>query len=255
MTPAAAFDRLAPTYDELWTNSAVGRLQRDAVWREIGGLFQPGERVLDLGCGTGEDTLWLARSGVHVHAMDIAPRMVEITAQRAASEGLADRVTAEVLPVEALSRLAGQFDGAIADFGVLNCVSDIGAVTRNLARLIRPGGRAVLCPMGRFCFWETAWYLLRGEPAKAFRRWRRGSVETSLGFPVYYRSVAEIDAAFRPHFRRVGRRGIGVFVPPSYVAARLGPLRALRSLDRVLAGWPLLRAMADHQLLVFLRGA
>src|SRR5262249_59290481 len=128
-------------------------------------LFRPGDCVLDLGCGTGEDALWLARSGIRVHATDIAPRMVEITQRRAASDGLDHRITTEVLPIEKLSRFSGEIDGAIADFGVLNCVAKLEAVASDLGRLVRPGGRVALCPMGRFCLWETVWYLLRGEPA------------------------------------------------------------------------------------------
>ncbi len=48
MSVAEAFDQLASRYDETWTRSVVGRLQREAVWREIAPLFLPGERVLDL---------------------------------------------------------------------------------------------------------------------------------------------------------------------------------------------------------------
>ena len=57
---AAAFDRLAPRYDQLWTRSTVGHLQREAVWRHLAPLFKPGQTALDLGCGTGEDALHLS---------------------------------------------------------------------------------------------------------------------------------------------------------------------------------------------------
>ncbi len=49
----AAFDRIASRYDELWTCSPVGRLQREAVWRRLDKLFNDGNTLLDLGCGTG----------------------------------------------------------------------------------------------------------------------------------------------------------------------------------------------------------
>lgn len=251
MSVAAAFDRLAPSYDELWTNSVAGRLQREAVWREMARLFPAGDRVLDLGCGTGEDAERLAGAGVTVHALDIAPGMIEATRRRAQ----ADRITTGVLAIEDLGGLdaAQQFDSAIANFGVLNCIEDLRALAQNLARLIRPGGRLALCPMSRFCLWETIWYLAHARPQKAFRRMRRGPVETSLGFPVWYRTAAEIGAAFSPDFRRVACRGIGVFTPPSYVNLPAGLCRALAALDRHFAGWPLWRSMGDHQLLVFVR--
>ena len=60
----AAFDGLASRYDELWTRSTVGRLQRDAVWRRLDSLFRPGDSLLDLGCGTGEDPLHFAELGI-----------------------------------------------------------------------------------------------------------------------------------------------------------------------------------------------
>lgn len=248
MSVAEAFNRLAPQYDELWTESAAGRMQREAVWREMLPLFRPGERVLDLGCGTGADAAYLASAGLRIHAIDIAPGMVEIARQREN----AHRITAGVLAIEDLGRLipSDKFDGALANFGVVNCVHDLRALAENLARLVRPGGRLLLCPLGRFCLWETAWYLLRARPGKAFRRLSSGGVETSLGFRVFYPSVAEIAAAFAPHFRLLRFQAIGVFVPPSYV--KVAP-RGLAVLDRLFAGWPFFRSLGDHRLLVLVR--
>lgn len=249
MSAAAAFDQLAARYDELWTRAPAGRAQREAVWREIGTLFRPGERVLDLGCGTGEDAAWLERMGARVYAIDASPQMVEIARRRLGSAS-----ACEVLAAQDLPRLvpSEKFDGALANFGVLNCVADLRPVAAELARLVRPGGRVALCLMGRFCLWETVWSLLRGEPGKAFRR-RRGGVMTSLGFPVFYPPMADILADFAPEFRLVRRRGIGVFVPPSYVKAPPRLCAALAWLDRFLGGWPLLRSMGDHCLLTFVR--
>jgi SAM-dependent methyltransferase len=250
MSAAAAFDQLAARYDELWTHSAVGRAQREAVWRSIGALFRPGDRVLDLGCGTGEDAVRIERMGAHVTAIDASPQMVAVTRQRLRGVGACD-----VLALEDLARLipSEKFDGALANFGVLNCVGDVRSVAAELARLVRPGGRVALCVMSRFCLWETAWHLLRGEPGKAFRRLRRGPAMTSLGFPVFYPPSAELAAAFAPEFQRTRTRGIGVFVPPSYVKAPSAFCAALVGLDRLFAGWPLLRAMGDHCLLTFIR--
>ena len=64
MSSTALFDRLAARYDELWTNTPIGRAQRDPVWREIDPLFHPGQRILDIGCGTGEDAAHFTARGV-----------------------------------------------------------------------------------------------------------------------------------------------------------------------------------------------
>src|SRR5688572_7892814 len=115
---SAAFDRLAETYDALWTNSAVGRVQRDQVWREIDAVFRPGDRVLDLGCGTGEDAAHLVSRGVNVHAIDPSPAMVRVALRRGG-------FTAEVG-----TQPQGVYDGVLSNFGALNCVEDLPALAR-----------------------------------------------------------------------------------------------------------------------------
>jgi hypothetical protein len=120
--------------------------------------------------------------------------------------------------------------------------------------LVQPGGHIAVCVLGRFCLWETIWYLLHGNPRNAFRRWRSGRLATSLNIRVNHFSVRQIERAFHPEFTMIDWRGIGVAVPPSYVTNipdRL--LRAFGGLDRCVDHWPLLRALADHRLMVFVR--
>ena len=55
-------------------------------------LFQPGDQVLELGCGTGEDAIWLAKRGVRVLATDGSPAMLEATARKAQAEGVSELI-------------------------------------------------------------------------------------------------------------------------------------------------------------------
>jgi ubiquinone/menaquinone biosynthesis C-methylase UbiE len=271
---AAAFDALAPRYDGTWTSSTIGRLQRESVWRAIDGIFTPGEHILDLGCGTGIDAAHLARAGFRVHAIDISGAMLQATRKRLDQEGITDRVTFELRALEDLPLLKerGPFDGAISNFGVINCVRDSHGVALSLAQLIRPGGRLVICSLGRFCVWESLWYLLHARPGKAFRRWSgaapgraalesregaQGVAGAGHGFEVFYPRVSQLAAAFRKHFRLIHFRSVGVFVPPSCmeVWARAAPalVRGLGRLDSLAGAWPGLRAAGDHRLLILVR--
>ncbi len=243
MTAFAAFDRLAPRYDELWTHTPAGRAQRDQVWRVIDPLFRPGDRVLDIGCGTGEDAVHLAARSVDVHATDASPAMAGIARERG--------VAATVIAAERIPELPGPYDGAVSNFGVLNCLDDLPTFARGLATLIRPGGPVAICTMGRFCAWETMYYAATGRFGKALRR-LHPQVPSSLGIVVRYPTAVELRSAFAD-FELRDWRGIGLFVPPSYVSLPARVVALAAALDRALARIPGLRALSDHRLLIFVR--
>jgi hypothetical protein len=158
------------------------------------------------------------------------------------------------LPIERLAHLDDSFDGAISNFGALNCVQPLRPVARQLARLIKSGGYLAICLMGKCCAWEICHFLSRLEVKEAFRRIPPSGATTSLSVRVYYPSIRKIKRAFQPEFRLRQWSGIGLFVPPSYikgVSART--VRRLAAWDRHIASWPVVRALADHRLLVFTR--
>lgn len=128
--PAAPFDHIAETYDEVFTDSPIGRAQREAVWRELDRIFRPGQCILELNCGTGLDAVHLAGRGVEVLACDAAPHMVEVARRRLHTLGSELPVGLRVLTTEHIAELEGEgpFDGAFSNFGGLNCVRDLGAV-------------------------------------------------------------------------------------------------------------------------------
>lgn len=257
-----AFDQIAAQYDEIFTYSAVGRAQRQLVHRELSPVFVHGSRILDLNCGTGEDALYFASQGIEVVACDASPAMIDVCRRKLASVGATPAPKFLVCPNERLDDLTGYapFDGALSNFGGLNCTADLAAVGRQMAPLLRPGGALFICIMGPFCAWEIAWNGLTGHLKKALRRLRTsGSVATigGLTFRVHYPSVRQVAAAFAPSFRLHAWRGIGVLLPPSWLEPffrnRPGTVRYLQWFDHHLNAWPPFRGLADHVLLHFVR--
>jgi ubiquinone/menaquinone biosynthesis C-methylase UbiE len=258
--PARAFDMLADTYDAVFTNSCVGRAQRRAVWNELLSAFAPGQRILEINCGTGVDAMFLAAHGLAVDALDISPRMIAVAQERKSREGADLRINFHVLAAERLDTVEGTYDGAFSNFGGLNCVRDLPAVARQLARLVRPAGRLVICLAGRFCAWELAWYAAHGQLHRALRRTggsATGRLQEDVLIKVFYPTAGQLATAFAPWFRLRRRRGIGVLVPPSYVEGfvrqHLGFLRMAEQADTVLGHIPFVRALADHALFTFER--
>jgi SAM-dependent methyltransferase len=193
------FDALAPSYGALWTGTPEGRNQRQQVWDHIDKIFHAGGRVLDLGCGIGDDALHLAARGIKVEAVDTSPRMVEIARSRG--------VAAHLLAIEDLARLETVYSGALSNFGAFNCLADLHPVARDLARLLDPGAPLVVCLMGRFCWRETirSWAAL--DFGRAVRRWRGRTLWR--GMEVRYWSARQIRAACAPDFQLIRRVAIG----------------------------------------------
>jgi SAM-dependent methyltransferase len=260
MHQAAPFDGMAADYDRSFTASSIGQRLRAAVWRRLDATFAPGERVLELNCGTGEDAVHLGRRGVRVLATDASPAMLAVARAKVAHAGLAERIEVAPMAIEDLAthRPARAFDGVLSNFGGLNCVADLPAVARGLAAMTRPGARALLCVMGPAVPWEWGWYLAHGEPGKAIRRMRPGGVQWH-GLTVRYPSIRRVSRAFAPYFVRRRVAAVGALVPPSFAepwAARHPQLLAAldRAERRTESAWPL-PWLADHFLIELERSA
>jgi SAM-dependent methyltransferase len=254
-----AFDSVAADYDGNRGNNALIQDMRLEMWRWLDATFTPACHLIDLGCGTGLDAARMAQRGHHVTAIDWSPAMVQRTLDRAEREQLSGRVRALNIGAHELWRLEGKgsFDGAYSNLGALNCLPELASVADECARLLKPGGMLVFTVIGRICPWELGYYLLRRRWGRAKVRYARGAVPVSMNqrtvWTSYYRP-REFYRSFQRHFRLMHFRGLCVLAPPPYLTSiRDGHARAyqrLWSIDRRVAGWPLLRGIGDHFLMV-----
>lgn len=256
----AYWDVAADSYARDFTTTLIGQKLRAAIWRDLDRAFSPGQRVLELSCGTGLDAVYLAQNGISVLACDISGRMVEKARQHAKDENLGDSIEFRVLATEEIGMLdEGPFDGVFSNFSGLNCVEDLAQVRQNLAGLLKPGAPAVLCMLGRFVPWEILWFLMHGDTGKAMRRLRvNGCCDADASaLKVHYYSRPGIVRSFAPEFRLCRWKGLGIALPPSYMEnwARRFPkvTSALDGADRLLGSLQGFRNMADFVLLEFER--
>ena len=102
---------------------------------------EPGDRVLDIGCGLGDSTVQLAelvgRKG-HAHGVDVAERMIAGAREEAARASVPN-VSFEVADVQ-VARFADTYDYAFARFGTMFFANPVAAL-RNVRAALRPGGR------------------------------------------------------------------------------------------------------------------
>ena len=254
-----AFDSVAADYDGPRGNNDLIQDMRGEMWRWLDTEFPPGSRLIDLGCGTGLDAVRMAQFGHFVTATDWSPQMVSRTRDRAEREQVTDRVQSIVVGAHELHRLdtAAEFDGAYSNLGPLNCVPNLAEVSRECARLLKPGGVLVFTVIGRICPWEIAHYLRRWRWARVKVRFARDVVPVGMNKHTIwtrYFGPREFYRYFEPDFSLEHFRGLCVFSPPPYltwVRDRYPEGHAwLWRLDRRVASWPVIRGMGDHFLIV-----
>jgi S-adenosylmethionine-dependent methyltransferase len=125
---------------ETYNRAVWGRLRLDLIRHRVGRLLgKPGCRLLDVGCGTGETSLFAAALGASVTAVDRSPAMLRRVRERADQEGL-DILVIERDVSEGLSLPDEPFDVVLCH-NVLAYVEDGASLLRGLSSRVAPGGQ------------------------------------------------------------------------------------------------------------------
>ena len=106
--------------------------------------IQPGERVLDVGCGWGSNLLYLAEhTGGSFHGITLSARQRDEALARARAAGVGERVRIDVCHVEELALAPASIDVALFSGSIVH-MHDREAVHARVARALRPGGRVLI---------------------------------------------------------------------------------------------------------------
>jgi len=136
------FATIADRYDFITRFLSFGR---DSAWKrqliERSGL-QPGWRVLDLACGTGDLARAAAERGARVTGLDITPRMIDLARAKSRTIGWV------VGDMSALPVQSSAFDLATVGYGLRN-VPDLPRALAEIHRVLRPGGQVCALDFNR----------------------------------------------------------------------------------------------------------
>ena len=131
------FTTIAPRYDLITRLLSFGGDQR---WKrrliDLAGIH-PGQRVVDLACGTGDLAFGAAAKGASVVGLDLTPRMIELA--RVRPEAPASGVSWMVGDMHALPFPAASVDVVTTGYGLRN-VPDLNVALKEIHRVLRPGG-------------------------------------------------------------------------------------------------------------------
>jgi ubiquinone/menaquinone biosynthesis C-methylase UbiE len=252
---ADAFSRKAGAYDAFGQNHANLQRMREKVYAQVARWTPSGSHILELNAGTGLDAVALVERGYRVHATDIAPGMVAEMKRKQEVLALHGRFTSQLCSFTDLDKVeAGPFDAIFSNFGGLNCVADLTAVTHHLPRLLKPGGVLTWVIMPPICPWELA--LLPKDWRVATRRLRRGGVVANVegvAFKTFYFTPGQVQKALGSAFRTVQLSGLSIITPTAdndrFAQRHSRLFRWLVRLDDWLSERPLFNRIGDFFIL------
>lgn len=261
------FDVIATEYDLQFSDTKVGKTQRELVWGFLRKIINESNTrtVLELNCGTGIDARWLAENGLEVLATDISSKMVEVAKNQ--SVGFNGVLFLESDIQDIIEKTNGRsFDLILSDFGGLNCISPQSFelfLSQSLPKLLNPNGKVVLVIMPKFCLIESVYFLIKMQFSNVFRRNTNHAVSANLdsktSINIWYYSPAFIQKNLPKNLKISHLQPIGFFIPPSYLNSLIEKRPQLLDFLKKLENWaikiPFLANFSDHFLIEISREA
>lgn len=199
-----AFDSVASTYDATFTNTSIGRAQRNRVWAYLKSILagQATQHILELNCGTGEDAHFLAQLGHQILATDTSTKMLQQVQVKAASLYNTQILTQ---PFDlANPRLLSEttFDLVFSNFGGLNCLSnkELKNLAEFLSQHLKPNGNCILIIMPSHTLLEKWYRWYKGESATYKNRASNKPIWVKVGtkqVATYFHTSQEVRQCFK----------------------------------------------------------
>lgn len=170
------YDAYRPVMEEIYHNPRIAYMRKveDACIR----LTKPRGLVLDVGCGTGRQSLLLAELGCHVVATDISLGMLLEARRRAEKRGLRGQVEFIQASADALPFRPGVFSRAYSLFGAFNHAPRLLHGLRRLRRSLKKGGLFLLSVLNRY---QLTWWI-----EAMLKRRKKQLMRALLGKPYYF---------------------------------------------------------------------
>lgn len=220
---SAQFDAVAQLYDDTFTNSAVGKLQRLRVWNYLETTLPKSTlNILELNCGTGEDAVWFANRGCNVLASDISTEMILVTEEKINRLDLSQQIVTKQLDINEIEKIQtdNKFDLIFSNFGGLNCLSknELESLSAKIKKLLNNNGKFIAVVMPDFCLIESLYFFIKLGFKNIFRRKKTQQViiDDSI-VQTYYYHPKNFFTFFKNDFAINKFIAIGVFIPPSYL--------------------------------------
>lgn len=235
---------------------------RQRVWQLSERYFSPGQTILELGCGTGIDAIHFASQGLNWWATDSSSTMLELTNRKGKAITNKDKIHIHQFDINEPNKAKAinqdnAFDGIFANFGVLNCIHNLEKFCEFSSEILKEEGILFANVMSKTCLWEIGYYLLRGYPLKAFRRFKKSKSLVPIGdrfIDTQYFSTNHFIDSLKNNFQLEVIYGLGVVVPPPYLNGWIERhpkiFAAMKWTDQKISTFPVICGLGDHFIVV-----
>lgn len=248
-----AFTRQSVTYDEYdWLNPTLTWMRKQVMNHTIK-FLRPGDKILELNSGTGIDAEFFSSRGHKVHCTDLSDGMVEQMKKKFSNEKFSGKITVQQCSFTQLD-IIGQkkFNFIFSNFGGLNCIPDLGEVTKFFFQLLNNKGRVCLVILPPFCPWELV-QVFRGKFTFAFRRLHKDGVLANvegIKFKTFYFSAKDVMQALGSNFKLLKVESLALFtpIPQMEKIPRKYPsvVKTLNKMDELISGIFPFNRIGDH---------
>lgn len=250
------FNNAAKQYDETFTNSHIGRKQRDRVyfWLERIQFFNRIKSVFEINCGTGFDAQHFSQKGLKVTATDASSGMINFAKENRSSE-----ITFFQMAFDEIDQIETVSEAIFSNFGGLNCISEneLKRFSDKVAAKQRKGDLLIWVIMPRHCFMESIFFFLKFKWGSMFRRNTSKAVPVNVdGVEVdtYYHSPRSVKKILKSNYEIRLIKPVALFLPPSYLesffAKRLRLLNFLNWLEQTFGRLSMFSGGADHYIII-----
>ena len=216
-----AFSRQSSVFDTIYSHNKIIQYKRERVRTHVNKYLNPNSNILELNSGTGEDTIYFAQQGHHVHATDISVGMQNELSVKVKKNELENNISTELCSFTELTNLKnkGPYHLVFSNFAGLNCTNRLSDILKDAEKLLVPGGIITMVLLPPFCLWETL-QALRGQFKLAFRRFNsKNGVKAHIEgvyFTCWYYKQSFIINEAKNKFDILDIEGLCTIVPPSY---------------------------------------
>jgi ubiquinone/menaquinone biosynthesis C-methylase UbiE len=207
----AYYNELAKEYDEKYQNPELAYMhsvEDEVLLKKVSGI------VLDIGCGTGRQSILLANRGYRTIGIDISSEMIKIAGAKSYGNNKNKNIDFLIATAEALPFKSCSVESVISMFGALNHVVRYHQAYEEIARVLKPRGVFIFTVVNR---WNLNWWVKSLATLKwkwlliAFR-----SSEYSERVWTHYYSAAELKQLLCAKFKNLKLGCLLLFIYPKF---------------------------------------